>query len=85
MSEQRYTLTEIADMMRENKWHLLSVEEALAKGISKGYGNITIRFDLRAGQVEKMTVINTEETILRPKEGHPDQGMTQGFFVWQNN
>lgn len=85
MSEEKFTMAEIAEMMRNNKWHLLSVEEALAKGISKGYGNITIRFDLRAGQVEKMTVINTEETILRPKDGHPEQGMTHGFFMWTNN
>ena len=71
MIEQKYTLNEIAQIMEQNKWYLLQTEEALRRFLKNGYGTVTIKYDLRANDVEKVTVIGTEETILRPKEGHP--------------
>lgn len=69
--EQRYTLNEIAGIMEQNKWYLLKTEEALRRFLRNGYGTVTIKYDLRANEVEKLTVIGTEETELRPKDGHP--------------
>jgi hypothetical protein len=71
--EERYTLNQIARIMEQNKWYLLQTEDAVRRFLKNGYGTVTVRYDLRAGEVEKMSVIGTEETILRPKEGHPLQ------------
>jgi len=86
MSLDKFTLNEFAEMMKRDKWYLLEVEAILHDQLRKGYGTITISFDLRADTVEKIIVKSTEETILRPKKGHPegsgvaDEMLTGEFF-----
>ena len=71
--DTRYTLSEFAEIMRKNKWYLLETEESLRRALRLGYGTVTIRYELRANEVEKLSVVSTEESILRPKDGHPIQ------------
>jgi len=70
--EQTYTLNEIAGIMKENKWYLLATEEAVSRFIKGGYGTVTIKYDLRGNSVEKVTVVGTEETVLKPTANRPN-------------
>ena len=84
--KDKFTLDEFAEMMQQNKWYLLAIEESLQDNLKRGYGSIGFRLDLRAGEVEKVTTTIIEETALRPKQGHPQtvvasgSVLTQGFF-----
>lgn len=65
---QTYTLDQIAELMKKNKWHLIEIEEAVQ---SVEYGTVEVRLEVRAGAVEKVSFFNAK-TQLRPKEGHLD-------------
>lgn len=66
---EKFTLTEYAEMMRTNKPYLIAIEEMVN---STEYGDLHLVLNVRANQVEKMTVVQ-EKTWLRPKEGHRQQ------------
>lgn len=56
--------------MRETKPYLQALEELVS---DVEYGIVEVVLDVRAKQVEKMTVIN-RKVWLRPKEGHTQNG-----------
>ena len=81
MIEQKFTLTEIATIMGDNKWHLIRLEDEIKK---IGYGVIEAVLDIRGGAVEKITFIS-KSTELRPKKGHEGvaytaEVLTQSLF-----
>lgn len=79
--EDKYSLNEFAQIMEKTKWYLLATEDAVHKFIKGGYGTVTVRYDLRSGNVEKVTVIGTEETILQPKDGMPKSTSSHGDIL----
>jgi len=70
--EERYTLTEVAELMAQNKWHLIKIDEEVRR---IGYGVVELRLDVRAGEVEKVTYL-TSKAELRPKKGHEGMSLT---------
>jgi len=70
--EDKYTLNEIAEIMGKNKWYLLAVEEAVKGTLRNGFGSVTIKFDIRANNVDKLTITQTEETVLKPTDNRPN-------------
>lgn len=72
MTSTTYTLNQIAEIMAKNKWYLLATEEAVTRFLKNGYGTVTVKYDLRNSQVEKVSVIGTEETVLKPTENRPN-------------
>lgn len=79
--EEKYTLNEFAQVMEKTKWYLLATEESVHRFIKGGYGTVTVKYDLRGGNVEKVTVINSEETILQPKDGMPKSTSSHGDML----
>lgn len=74
--ETKFTLTEFAEIMAKNKWHLLRIESEVER---VDYGIIEVRLDVRAGIVEKVT-LKSEKNELRPKEGHREEVLTGNIF-----
>lgn len=70
MIQEKYTLAEYAELMRSTRPYLQALEELVS---DVEYGSVELTLDVRAGVVEKMTVIS-KKYWLKPKVGHPQNG-----------
>lgn len=64
MPDQKLTPEEYAEMMKENKPHLIELEERASK---LEYGTMQVIFHVRAGAVNKME-FHSSQTWLAPKK-----------------
>ncbi len=64
MSEIKLSPDEYAQIMKESKPHLIELEEYFA---DIDYGEIDVRFEIRAGVVNKMSFF-TKKSWLKPKD-----------------